>query len=175
MGMNFQRSAPRKQQTKQNFEVVDVSAKKSRFKRSNDYEELCRRLHAIKQQKADIVKKEEDTKKELDAYVDDNVTADTRGNRFFTVIGYDGTELIFEREARTKIVINEDNSMKILKRKKLLDRVYKEKREMYFDENEITLLFEEGKITKEDLAQMTDKVVTYASKFVKKVEESDEE
>lgn len=134
------------------------------------YEDKCRRFYEVKRQKGLLEKEEAELKKELDSYVDRTIPTDTKGNRYFYSTDYNGNKIILEREARKKITINEERAIEFFRKKNLLNLVYKTKEVQYFDEEEISNLYQCGTITAEEVQSISDITTSYATKFVKSVE-----
>jgi hypothetical protein len=144
-----------------------------RKRASVDIDEKVRQLNVIQQQKTELVKKEDELKKEINAHVDKVIQPDSNGHRFFIVTGYDGSQLIFEREARKSIKLNEERARELLAKKKLLKQAIRTIEVL--DEEAINGFVVSNLLTLDELKSITDINVTYASKFVKRIKAEDSE
>lgn len=151
------------------LKVVDVTKKDS-----IDPISLIRELSVIKQQKSELEKREKQIKEKLDKYVDSNVTADANGHRFYKTTDDFGNPLVLKREARKSVSLDLDKLKKVFP-KHILDEIIKEETVEIIQEDIIEQMIASEEISLDDLEQATNIKVTYATTFVKQVEEEGEE
>lgn len=100
-----------------------------------------------------------------------NVPVDNRGSSFYETIDNTGKALILKREARTSIKLNEERAFNLADKKRL-DFT---KTVVVIDEDAIAQAYENGDITHEEFESICDKSTSYAYKFVKAIEQEDDE
>jgi DNA-binding transcriptional regulator GbsR (MarR family) len=154
--------------------VIDVS--EENIMTLADYLELSRQAKVLDTQIKDLKKRYDKMKTQLDDYVDSKCDPDQKGNRYFDITDSAGNLIgYFKREARTSIKLNDERARERFEELNVLDRVLKKEVVEKFDEDEIQALMAEEIIDLTDMQYMTDKNVTYASKFVAKKEADETE
>ena len=132
--------------------------------------------------------RETELKNRISAYVETNTSPDSKSNYFFSAKDSNGKEILFQRQARKKVILDMETAVKILKRKKLnnfitvkeviaeeitQDQIVEALSSSGFDEfidveklvteDALEQLLLEEKITQEDFEKMCDIKITYAS------------
>jgi hypothetical protein len=152
------------------LKIVEVGKADSRKEIIND----IILLRTVMSQKNELDKKEKELKERINKYVDANMLADNKGNRYFETVGMDGKAIILKREKRESRKLNNEMAVAFFRKAGMLGRVAKEKITYEFDEDAIMKLYEDKTISMGDIENISDVSVTYATKFVKAVEEEED-
>ena len=145
-----------------------------------DYLMLLQQQASVKAQLKILRDTEEKNKALLDAYVDDadnkNVIVDSKKNRYFRFTGAAGEIFYYKREHRQSTVLKEEETKKILTRKKLLSKVLKKEVKETFDEKAISDLFAAKQLTPDDIKEMYEVVSKgFSSKVITEKQKEEEE
>lgn len=140
----------------------------------NDYINAIRELNTLTTERLTIKKREDELKKIINPYLDTSITPDANGHRFYKTTDLSGNSLIIKREAKKSVTIDDDKARDFFKDNDLLDRVLVVETVEKWDEDEIENLLAEELITVEDIGNITNTKVTYATTFVKVKEEEGE-
>lgn len=127
---------------------------------------FTRQYKQLALQKAALEKASKELRVKIDGYFE-TIAKDTRGNRYFQA-----GDLLLKREVRKKITLNVEKAEKFFKEIGEYENVVKF--EPVFDEDAIDQLVANNVIDVDDLKGISDEAVSYATTFVKEVEEVEE-
>jgi len=80
-------------------------------------------LFNLKAQKSLLEKRETELKTRISEYVTSHVSPDTKKNYTYFVNAPNGKRVMFQKQARKKIELNEENAISMLRKKKLLSPI----------------------------------------------------
>lgn len=157
-------------------------------------------LNSLQKQQKDINDRVTFLKDKVAEYVDSNVESDAYGHRFYTVTDSTGKPLIFQRQARKKVSLNEDEALRFLRKRGLTGAIVEAevvaeevtefqvvealKKAGYsafldsvevVDEDVLEQLVQDGKITAEEFESLCTIETTYASLIVKEKKGEDKD
>ena len=124
---------------------------------------LTRQYKQLSIQKATLEKESKKLRVKIDGYFE-TLTKDTKGNRYFQA-----GDLLLKREIRKKITLNTEKAEAFFKKIGEYDNVVE--LVPVFKEDAIEQLVADEVIDVDDLESISDEAVTYATTFVKEVEE----
>ena len=125
-----------------------------------------REFRAVKDAIADLQKKEKKQKEELDKLFAD-IETDSNGHAYMEAETADGKPLILARQARKSISINVEKAKEFFSSRKMLPRFLRTRTEEYIDEAELQSAVEQKELSVEDMREITDTKVVYATAFIK--------
>lgn len=144
-------------------------------------------FYRLKEQRKMIDKREKELKERLDSYMSKALTPDKKGHFLFTVLDEEGNKIHLQKQARKKVVLNEEEALEFLREnghdeaiieKTVIapevteDQIIDELPDSYLDtkivvdQSVLESLVKEEKISMDDFEKLCTIQVTYAMTYI---------